>query len=290
MHQLCHTLNTLGQTAYMYYIGTGGQTSSLSPSNAPILYKDTYPNIQTIYTIDDKEENVLILPEIYTRTWFKEITPIQHIRVAIWWLSFNNAIAFDSFTLNVKDPNLFHLFQSEYVKQAILPNLTPETRWLDLHDYTQPLFLESPLINLPRTNRIAYNPTKDVLFSKYVKEWHLLSLPLVNLTPTLMWMKLHECKIYVDLGPHPGKDRIPREAALAGCVIITNQLGSAANPIDLPIEEKVDGPDALKRRIEDVLENYEVYYKKQGPYREWIRNEKKRFIEQVQTLIEKIMK
>ncbi len=100
-----------------------------------------------------------------------------------------------------------------------------------------------------------------------------------------MLHKLKTCKIYVDLGAHPGKDRIPREAALAGCVVITNKLGAADNEVDIPIEEKVDGPEELKVLIEDIFKNYESYYEKQKNYRDIIVNEKDIFKSQVKTFI-----
>jgi len=42
-------------------------------------------------------------------------------------------------------------------------------------------------------------------------------------------------KLYVDFGKHPGKDRMPREAAVHGCCIITGRRGAAGNPFDIPI-------------------------------------------------------
>ena len=45
-------------------------------------------------------------------------------------------------------------------------------------------------------------------------------------------------KIYVDFGNHPGKDRIPREAAMCGLIVITGKKGSAGNNIDVPIPPK----------------------------------------------------
>jgi hypothetical protein len=50
---------------------------------------------------------------------------------------------------------------------------------------------------------------------------------------------LTSSKIYLDLGIHPGTDRIPREAALLGCVIVTNKRGSAGNKIDVDIDEEL---------------------------------------------------
>ena len=37
----------------------------------------------------------------------------------------------------------------------------------------------------------------------------------------------NKTKVYLDFGYHPGKDRMPREAALFNNCIITNKKGSA---------------------------------------------------------------
>ena len=50
--------------------------------------------------------------------------------------------------------------------------------------------------------------------------------------------KLLRAKIYIDFGPHPGMDRFPREAALAGCMIVTNTQGAAEYYADVPIPHK----------------------------------------------------
>ena len=49
---------------------------------------------------------------------------------------------------------------------------------------------------------------------------------------------LESAKIYIDFGNHPGKDRLPREAVLSGCCIITNSKGSAKNSVDICISKK----------------------------------------------------
>lgn len=38
---------------------------------------------------------------------------------------------------------------------------------------------------------------------------------------------LKKSKVYIDFGGHPGMEHIPREAALAGRIIVTNRAGSA---------------------------------------------------------------
>lgn len=282
MHQLCHELNSLGKEAYIVYINRPKDTEK------QILYTESYSNIKNTTSIEDIKDNILIFPEIYTSEWLRTHIKIQNIRMAVWWLSLNNAVSFDSLPGNVKDTTIIHLFQSHYVKDAILKNLNESTSqtWFDLHDYTRELFTNAYITNafdnkFERGNMIAYNPTKDFISSNLIQKWDLRSLPLVDLSPTIMLYKLHECKIYVDLGAHPGKDRIPREAAMSGCVVITNLLGAAVNDVDIPITEKVDGPDDLNILIKSIFEDYNTYYEKQKSYRDWISNEKERFIEQI---------
>jgi len=274
MHQLCHELNNLKYEAYIFYLNKKDEKD--------ILYQDIYPLIKESLVIEDTIENVIIYPEIYTKKLLLNYLKLNNIRFAIWWLSLNNAVSFNTLEENVSDDKCIHLFQSYYVKEAITKNLKDKQVFFDLHDYTNELFiLNSKTNNNIRENIVAYNPIKDAIIQTYIIKWNLLSLPLVDLTPRIIVNKLKECKIYVDLGAHPGQDRIPREAALMGCVIITNKLGAANNEIDIPIAEKVDGPEELKELIEKVFNNYDDYYEKQKSYRESILTEKERFTKEV---------
>ena len=57
------------------------------------------------------------------------------------------------------------------------------------------------------------------------------------------------------LVPHPGKDRMPREAALLGCCILTSTLGSADFFDDVPIMSEY-------KFEEDKPEYRSVFYRK----------------------------
>ena len=48
---------------------------------------------------------------------------------------------------------------------------------------------------------------------------------------------LSQAKVYIDFGGHPGKDRIPREAALCGCCVVTGRRGAAGNDVEVPINQ-----------------------------------------------------
>ena len=66
----------------------------------------------------------------------------------------------------------------------------------------------------------------------------------------------------MDFGYHPGKDRMPREAALFGNCIITNQKGSAKNNLDIPIKSKYKFSEVktnipkINKQIERIFNDY----------------------------------
>jgi len=86
---------------------------------------------------------------------------------------------------------------------------------------------------------VAFNGMKDRMTPAIC---HMLKIPFINLRglPREKVLEaLQKCKLYVDFGFHPGKDHLPREAAMCGCVVVTNKSGSAAYDEDVPIREKV---------------------------------------------------
>lgn len=89
-----------------------------------------------------------------------------------------------------------------------------------------------------KNNRtISYNPAKGEAALRIVKK----KLPDFTFIPVSGSSRDEVNKIlqtsiaYLDLGFHPGRDRLPREAAACDCLVFTSTLGSAGNPIDIPI-------------------------------------------------------
>jgi hypothetical protein len=107
---------------------------------------------------------------------------------------------------------------------------------------------------------------------------------------------LQKAKVYIDFGNHPGKDRIPREAAILGCCVITGKRGSAAFFEDVPIPDEYKFEDKEKNipkiidKIKDCLENYEKRYEDFDYYREVIKNEPQKFIEDLRKIFIKVEK
>lgn len=84
----------------------------------------------------------------------------------------------------------------------------------------------------------------------------------------------HIIRQYIDFGPHPGMDRLPREAALAGCVVITNREGAANFDDDVPLPSEFKfaqfNVDKICSLIKDCCAKHDDYAKKLEKYKEWI--------------------
>eukprot|EP00574_Skeletonema_japonicum_P000216 CAMPEP_0201741210 /NCGR_PEP_ID=MMETSP0593-20130828/46697_1 /ASSEMBLY_ACC=CAM_ASM_000672 /TAXON_ID=267983 /ORGANISM="Skeletonema japonicum, Strain CCMP2506" /LENGTH=526 /DNA_ID=CAMNT_0048235539 /DNA_START=1 /DNA_END=1581 /DNA_ORIENTATION=- len=85
---------------------------------------------------------------------------------------------------------------------------------------------------------------------------------------------LKTAKVYIDFGPHPGMDRLPREAALAGCVVITNREGAANFDDDVPLPSIFKfaqfNVDKICSLIKECCTKHDEYAKKLEKYRAWI--------------------
>ena len=78
--------------------------------------------------------------------------------------------------------------------------------------------------------------------------------PLAGFNREQLATKFLESKLYIDFGHHPGKDRLPREAGIHGCCVITGLYGSASNAFDvnIPPAYKIDS------RLPDFFTLFEI--------------------------------
>jgi len=101
---------------------------------------------------------------------------------------------------------------------------------------------------------------------------------------------LKSAKVYIDFGNHPGKDRLPREAATLGACVITSRRGSAGYFEDVPIPEEYKFEDTKENiplivaKIKDCLEHYEQRAKDFDYYREIIAKEPEKFTNDVKKI------
>ena len=260
LHQLGYKLNLLGFEASMYYMGFQEGVDPVCPQ-----YKKYH--VPTSYRIKCDGQTVVIVPEL-------GISLVHDLKDApaklvIWWLSVDNAhYTEQDLDAIKKNPAILHLAQSMYAYNFLTEQLKiAPNRVFYLSDYINSDFLLSTtrFETEQRSDTVLFNPQKGfsrtselISGANYKIKWQALR----GLTPSQMIEAMKETKVYIDFGNHPGKDRIPREAALCGCCVITNREGSARNAVDVPIPDSCKFDDdtsneVILNKIYDLLEHYE---------------------------------
>lgn len=296
LHQLCYCLRDLGYNAEMYYYGYKKQ---LNQSPLCTCYAHYGNPFSTTYI--DSEENICIVPETVTKEFWKIKKGIK----VLWWLSvdnYKNAInsthghilknkylqsvlhKIKYFEHRLYDPTkndiAFHLVQSEYAKSYCHSLNIPAIKIHYVSDYLNDSYLLRARENkkIPKENRVLFNPKKGYEFTKLLIneapeiEW----TPLINLSYDEVVDLMQRSKVYIDFGNHPGKDRLPREAAVNGCCIITGKRGSAAyqEDVDIPAGFKFEDRKELTREIiqtiHQIFDSYEEISPQFDKYREEI--------------------
>jgi hypothetical protein len=89
-------------------------------------------------------------------------------------------------------------------------------------------------------------------------------IPLQGFNRTEFQELFGKAKLYIDFGHFPGKDRLPREAVINGCCMITGKLGASYFYEDVPIGNAYKF-DCIKSnlqiivdKIKYVLSNYDL--------------------------------
>jgi hypothetical protein len=275
LHQLCHYLNYYGTNSYIFYTD--------KPKGHNLLYKDLYPLVQEANVLED--HSIIIYFEIYTYKYFEEKYNLKNSIFMLWWLSINNALTLKTMDINIKNQELIHLFHGHYIKETIVPLLSSKHRWYFLHDYLSKEFTN---LENKKEDIIAYNPTKDFISGPLLVQHQFKTLPLVELKRKELINLLKNCKIYIDLGSHSGRDRLPREAALLGCVIITSNFCATQNEHDIAIPSifKMKNEKETLLFVQKVLDNYDYYYEMQKEYRESLLLDEFRMREQVKFIMD----
>jgi hypothetical protein len=145
--------------------------------------------------------------------------------------------------------------------------------------------------NLHDENLIFYNPKKGQLFTdKIMKRYSEMFfgedfkfIPIVSMTNKEIVDLFSKGKVYIDFGYFPGHERIPREAVLLGCNILTSNLG-AAKYDDVRVPEKYKfsvknkNIDIICRTIHELMVHAEEHYCEFDDYRRFIFEQRDLFV------------
>jgi hypothetical protein len=301
IHQLASDLIRLGHNAAVVYFPFSKEFETPKP-----YIKYQVP----IVKYRDIEGELFIFPEIVTTYALK----LRHAQAAIWWMSVNNytcvryGFAWRDKLRYLKNVakglrpiggikslrKLKHFAQSHYALDYLKSNgiigqlLSDPIPIYTSHNYIQSL--PKRYSKAIRSNTILYNPHKgkkvvDLLIS-YFPNWHFF--PISGFNREELANKFLESKIYIDFGHHPGKDRLPREAAIHGCCVITGLYGSASNSLDvnIPSSYKIDPQakqfvDAFKEKVSLIFNDFEKCAAEFSEYRKTISHEQIKFDQQI---------
>lgn len=309
LHQLAFVLNTIGVGAKMVYVKNSFPLELTKALPVP-EYASYCSETESDFSVIDTEENMVVVPEIL----FEIFDDVKYATKVAWWLSVDGYkdIICDKYGFAKEDleeidkldyyqfrqrQDIFHLAQSYYAIDFLKNTIGISEERIDyLSDYINDVYLtmNPEELEIKRQNMVIFNPKKGgwrlkKLIDKTRDE--ILWMPLENLTKEKMRIHMLLAKVYVDFGNHPGKDRIPREAAISGCCVITGMQGAAAFYDDVPIPDKYKVDDAqdvdvatVRNLILDIFENFDERTKDFEGYRTMIRQEKEKFVLDVMRL------
>ncbi len=308
-HQLVDYLRNNDVQAYIVYVRDNEIVHTNSITTEYLNY-----NIEVATRIEDEAHNILVLPEIYYN-WIKSF---NRIMIACWWMSVDNYYSTTSSILTLKygkglkgklrflkrlfnkqyrsnnisllrkeGYRITHFYQSHYAQQHLYS--LGFSRILPLSDYINDDYIDYDNRLREKKNIILYNPAKGYSFTKKIIEY--LSdyefVPLKGLTRVELKELLRSAKLYIDFGHFPGKDRLPREAILNDCCIITGNLGASRFYEDVPILQRYKfeacnkNLKVIANKIRDVIENYEDCIHDFEFYKNRIQKEKNIFHEEI---------
>lgn len=284
IHNLCHYLNLVGANAKILYIG-----SKHSPQ------PEQYRNYECDYVTDFPKDfkGVVILPEV----WGNEVTSPKYkdCQVAINW----QGVDVYSWHVPERDrgkylqrQNTIHIANSEYAmrfltKQGLQP--------VKIADCLNDAFFDIPLDMDNRGNVVLYNPTgakltrfQETVMSRCTTELGIRFRPIERLTRDGVIDLFKHSKLYIDFGVFSGRERLPREAVMCGCCILTSDKGTAHYFNDNSIMDmyKVEDVTTAMQRIKYVLDNYRRCVPDFNMYRELLTKDKQNYIEDVRKLYE----
>lgn len=310
-HQLVDYINTHGGEAYVVY-----QDDDKIVENATVTPAYADYNIKVTSVIEDSEENMLVLPEVY----FDWMYRYGAIKYGFWWMSVDNHFkhshwldcflfyrdwktrllrSYFNIKKNVRNTlaemrrdheRIYHFYQSAYA-QNFLYN-SGMGRLIPLGDYINPATYtaaDQTASQPERENIILYNPLKGLKFTRRLIRANpdIEFIPLKGFTRQQLNDLMRRAKLYIDFGNFPGKDRLPREAVMNGMCIITGTEGASKFYEDVAIDSDYKYPvksrniPAISRKIREIFEDFDTHSSRFDTYRERIRREKQEFGTQI---------
>lgn len=325
LHQLGIELRNIGINVFMYYLGFN-QTKYESPvhdnyktyslpfvceiedlSSNLLILSETALNEIVNYkfldcviwwlSVDNVYVNFDLINQIYNSSsilnrvfckMFKYLTLIPVFRCL--YQKYPKFRVNGLINLTRKSSRFEHWAQSHYAIEFIKSKGIEKVEYIS--DYLRLEFIhQAQKVDISKKQEvIAYNPKKGLEFTQQIIQataGTIQFIPIIDMTIDEVKELLSVAKIYIDFGCHPGKDRIPREAAMLGCCVVTGLEGSARFNEDLPIpieykfvRDASEVPNIVAK-LRFILANYESCLRDFMQYKEFIMHEQGLFVDSV---------
>lgn len=324
LHQLVYYMRKIGCKAYIAYC-----SSVRNKCSVPLEYRQYFDDFKIIDDIVDSPEISIVCPETLTiflkrfkfskkYVWWLSVD-FNFINRGVFnrakYLlsyplryclkfnrergdSFNNILCYG---LNKpynfkKEMEVTHLCASHYSYSFVKKQTLKET-YLLIEPISK-LFIDSRKKNKDvyhhskRENIILYNPKKNGRFLKKIIQSapDLIFLPLQNMTKDELISIYKSAKIYIDFGFFPGAERMPKEAVLFGCLIITGRRGASNYYGDVSIDDSFKFLETdeniynIISLIRSMLNNYDFFINRFADYRNVVINLEDNFIKALKIL------
>jgi len=322
LHQLADELKSQNYNASILYIGE-------YKGDNPIHSAYKKYDFDYTFKAKDEPQNILIVPEIFTnylkhfkmiqkviwwlsidnyynylfskqmerylqgRTGFSKIKGFfgYHRMLFKYWLKNESPLTLSEIRKSTIENFAQSYYAIDFLKEYGITNVKY------LSDFLNEEFIRNSLsMKVEKRDIVAYNPAKGAIFTEKLinrakeKEYPIQFVPIKDMTRQQVCELLSSAKIYIDFGEHPGKDRIPREAAISGCIVFTNLKGSAKFYSDVMIPDQYKIEDAeenlnlILERIMNTFENYEKIMPDFEAYKNYIASEQNNFVSQVKEI------
>ena len=153
---------------------------------------------------------------------------------------------------------------------------------MKISDCINKQYIKQDVLEVKRSNVVLFNPTnikltrfQRTVMARATTELGVQFRPLEGYTRQELIDIFQHSKLYIDFGVFSGRERLPREAVMCGCCILTSDSGAARSFIDEPIPAtyKVSEVDEAIAMINYVLHNYDRCKLDFNEYRKTLRYE-----------------
>ncbi|MBR4627239.1 MAG: hypothetical protein IKO47_06010 [Ruminococcus sp.] len=315
LFQLRCDLEDMGYRTYIAYKG-----SDLKEMVIPEKFRKyvlTEGCICRLSDVADEEDNCIIVPEVATTYLFG----FKKIQKAVWWLSSNYYDGKCRFRNRpegaVNEIKKCYDYAGYLKKCAVrlykyrkvrypLTDVVNISGYNHVDDILRKKYHLEPVLlihsigqdflnnkmseeeaSAERENNVLYNPKKpSKLMESLLKRNKFNYIPIINMSPDEMIALFRKSKLYLDFGPFPGPERLPKETVYNGVNVMVGKRNTATNYLDVrvPDKYKIDvksSPEKIEQLIQYMLDNYKKIYPEFDDYRQMVENMEKVYYEQL---------